>query len=101
MRMKIYFYYATEENCFETQKFETENPFGDMEQFLKDDYVDTQTIEYEVYDAKAQFEKNGFVIVELTQGQGYDIVIGVAKFGKCHEITSVISDRRREAIAMW
>ena len=35
--MKMYLYYATEENCYETEKHESENPIEDVKQFLKDD----------------------------------------------------------------
>jgi hypothetical protein len=35
--MKMYLYYATEENCYETEKHVSENPIEDVKQFLKDD----------------------------------------------------------------
>jgi hypothetical protein len=98
--MKTYLYYATEENCFEMDKFSTENPIGDVKQFMQDDYLQTDEIEAAAYQMQADFEKDGFAVYETTQGQGYDIVIGIARYGKCHEVTEVIKDRRREAIAL-
>ena len=47
-----------------------------------------------------ELAKSGYAIWECEQGQGYNIIIGVAKYGKCHEITEVIAEARREAIAM-
>ncbi len=98
--MKTYLYYATEENCFEQDKFETTNPIGEVKQFMQDDYLQTDEIEAAAYQMQCDFNKNGFAVYETTQGQGYDIIIGIARFGKCSEITKRISELRKEAIAM-
>ena len=97
---KIYLYYATEENCFETEKHETTEPINDVEQFLKDDYLQTDEIERAKYEMQRDFDKNGVAVYETVQGQDYQILIGIAKFGKCSEITKLIAERRSEAIAM-
>ena len=50
---------------------------------------------------KCDFAKNGFAIYETEQGQGYNLLIGIASHGKCGEITKRIAELRREAIAMF
>lgn len=97
---KVYLYYATEENCFETEKHETTEPLNDVEQFLKDDYLQTDEIELAKYEMQCEFRKNGVAIYGTTQGQGYRIIIAIAKFGKCRKVTDMIAELRREAIAM-
>ena len=49
MCMKTYLYFATEENCFETEKFTTENPLADIKSFLADSYVQVQEAETASY----------------------------------------------------
>ena len=98
--MKTYLYYATEENCFECEKHETTNPEADAKQFLQDDYVQADTADENVYEMMCEFRKNGYGYLCLENGQGYEIIIGVARYGKCSEITNLIKERRREAIAM-
>ena len=100
MLMKTYLYFATEENCFETEKFTTENPLADIKSFLADSYIQVQEAETAAYQAMCDFNKNGYALIEMEDGQGYWIIVGIAKFGKCHEITSVIKDNRAEAIAL-
>ena len=100
MAKKTYLYYATEENCFETEKFDTTTPIEDVKRFLKDDYLETDEIESAANQMKSDFENNGFAIYETEQGQGYNILIGIASHGKCGEITKRIAELRREAIAM-
>ena len=98
--MKTYLYYATEENCFEQDKFETTTPIEDVKRFMQDDYLQTDEIESAAYQMQRDFEKDGYAVYETVQGQGYEIVIGIARYGKCSEITKLIKERRREAIAM-
>lgn len=98
--MKTYLYYATEENCFETEKFNTTTPIEDVKQFLKDDYLQTDEIESAAHQMRCDFAHNGFAIYETEQGQGYNILIGIANHGKCGEIAKRIAELRREAIAM-
>ena len=100
MKKKTYLYYGTEENCFETEKHETTNPEADVKEFLADDYVQTDVIDYDVYEMMCEFRKNGYASVRLTNGQGYDIIIGIAEQGKCRHILKEIRQARREAIAM-
>ena len=98
---KTYLYYGTEENCFEIEKHETTNPFGDIRDFLTDDYLQVDEIDSALNQMKSDFEKNGFALYETTQGMGYEIVIGIAKYGKCSKVKSVLELRREELISMW
>ena len=98
--MKTFLYYATEENCFEADKFETTNPIAEVKQFLQDDYLQTDEIEAAAYQMQCDFAHDGFAMYETEQGQGYYIIIGIARHGKCSEITKRIAELRREAIAM-
>lgn len=98
---KTYLYYGTEENCFEIEKHETSNPFEDIRNFLTDDYVDEDEINAAVKQMKSDFDENGFALYETTQGQGYEIVIGIANNGKCSEVRRVLEIRRKELISMW
>lgn len=100
MTKKTYLYYATEENCFETEKFNTTNPIEDVKRFLKDDYLETDEIESAASQMKSDFAHDGFAVYETESGQGYNILIGIASHGKCSEITKRIAELRREAIAM-
>ena len=100
MKKKTYLYYATEENCFETEKYEATNPFEDVANFLKDDYIEPNEIELAVNEMESEFKANGVAVYETVQGQGYNILIGIAQRGTCREITKLIAERRREAIAM-
>lgn len=98
--MKYYIYYATEENCFETEKFDTTNPIEDVKEILKDDYLDEEKIGEIMGEMAVDYSKDGFAISETESGQGYNILVGIARHGKCSEITKRISELRREAIAM-
>ena len=98
---KTYLYYGTEENCFEIEKHETTNPFGDIRDFLTDDYLQVDEIDLALNQMKSDFEKNGFALYETTQGMGYEIVIGIAKYGKCSKVKRVLELRREELISMW
>lgn len=100
--MKHYLYYATEENCFETEKREiSENEIRTtIKEWLADDYCQVDVQEMAVATIENCLRENGYGLMILHNGQGYVIIIGVAKYGKCHEIQKVINDNRREAIAM-
>lgn len=98
--MKYYIYYATEENCFETEKIVSENPIENVKEILKDDYISEKKIGEIAGKMSVDYSKAGFAIYETEQGQGYNIIIGVARHGKCSEISKRIAELRREAIAM-
>ena len=98
--MKTYLYYATEENCFETEKFSTENPLSDIKTFLTDSFIKEGRAETLAKKAVKEFEQNGYALIEIVDGQDYNIVIGIARFGKCSNVTSVIKENRAEAIAL-
>lgn len=100
MKKKTYLYYATEENCFETEKFETTAPEAEAKGFLQDDYVQADTADHNVYEMMCEFRRNGYGSLRLVNGQGYEIIIGVAEQGKCRHILNEIRAARREAIAM-
>lgn len=100
--MKKYLYYATEENCFETEKREIKDSEirSTIKEWLADDYCQVDTQEAAANHIESELAKNGYGIWECEQGQGYTIIIGVAKYSKCREITKIIADNRKEAIAM-
>lgn len=100
---KIYLYYATDENCFETEKREIkENEIRPtIKEWLADDNCQVNVQKKAANYVASEFAKNGYGVWECEQGQGYNIVIGVARYGKCAEITKRIAELRREAIAMW
>ncbi len=97
--MKTYIYYGTEENAFEIEKYETKNPFEDVRDFLN--YIDDDEIDTALTQMKSDFEKNGFSIYETEQKQGYEIIIGIAEFGKCSKIKRVMELRRQEIVSMF
>jgi hypothetical protein len=94
--MKYYIYYATEENGYETEKHASENPIEDIKEFLKEDGFDEEEIGEIAGEMTAYYSTNGYAYETLVNGQGYEIVIGLAQHGKCSNITSVIADCRRE-----
>ena len=100
--MKHYLYYATEENCFETEKQEiSENEIRTtIKEWLADDYCQVDMQEEAANYIEGELAKNGYAIWECVQGQGYNIIIGVAEQGKCRYILNEIRAARREAIAM-
>ena len=99
--MKTYLYYATEENCFETEKHETTDIINDVKDIL--DASDVQTdVAHDVTNSLVRRVNNdGVAVRELVDGEGYRIIIGVARHGKCSEISKHIADVRREQIAMF
>ena len=101
MAKKTYLYYAIEENCFETEKYDAANPIESAKQLLREEYVQTDEIESAAIQMKCDFTNNGFAIYETEQGQGYKLLIGSARHGKCGEITKRIAELRREAIATF
>ena len=100
--MKKYLYYATEENCFETEKREIKDSEirSTIKEWLADDYcqVDAQVMTADLIESGLR--ENGYCSISLTNGQGYNIIIGVAEQGKCRHILNYIRRARREAIAM-
>ena len=99
--MKKYLYYATEENCFETEKREiTDNEIRPtIKEWLADDYCQVDMQEEAANHIERELAENGYAIWECEQGQGYNIIIGVAEQGKCRHILNAIRHARREAIA--
>ena len=100
---KIYLYYGTEENCFETEKCEIKRNeiHSTIKKWLADDYCQAETQEEAANNIEEEFAENGYGIWEGEQGQGYTIIIGVAEQGKCRHLLNEIRDARREAIAMF
>ncbi len=98
---KTYIYYATEENAYETDKqVLTGDAKETIKQYLKDDYIEGEEAEEIATELVTAFEKDGYAYETLVNGQDYEIIIGIAQYGKCSEITSVIADCRRE-MAMY
>jgi ABC-type proline/glycine betaine transport system substrate-binding protein len=100
---KIYLYYGTEENCFETDKREIKKNEirPTIKEWLADDYCQVEMQETAASHIEKEFSKNGYGIWECEQGQGYNIIIGVAEQGKCRHLLNRIREARREAIAMF
>ena len=101
--MKTYLYYATEENCFETEKRELEESEirSTIKEWLADDYCQVEEQEQAANHIESELAKNGYGIGEGVQGQGYEIIIGVARQGKCRHILNEIRNARKEAISWW
>lgn len=99
-KKKIYLYYGTEENCFECEKHEITNPEAEAKQFLTDDYVQADVADYNVYGMLCEFNKKGYGTLRLTNGQGYDIFLGIAEKGKCRPVYNELRSLRSECIAM-
>ena len=94
---KTYIYYATEENGYETEKqVLTGDAKETIKQYLKDDYLEEEEAEEIANDLVIALEKNGYAYETLVNGLDYEIVIGLAQYGKCSNVTSVIADCRRE-----
>lgn len=100
--MKKYLYYAIEENCFETEKREIKDSEirSTIKEWLADDYCQVDAQNEAVRQIEEGLSKDGWGACTLENGQGYTIIIGVAKYGKCREIAKIIADNRKEAIAM-
>lgn len=100
--MKKYLYYATEENCFETEKREIKDSEirSTIKEWLADDYCQVDMQEEAASHIVSELAKKGYGIWWCEQGQGYNIIIGVAEQGKCRHILNEIRAARREAIAM-
>ena len=98
---KIYLYYGTEENCFEIEKREIkENEIrSTIKEWLADDYCQVDEQEEAANSIERDFAKSRFGWWECEQGQGYNIIIGVAEQGKCRHILNELRLARREAIA--
>ena len=102
MEKKIYLYYGTEENCFETEKREIKKSEirSTIKEWLADDYCQVDVQEEAANEIERAFNKNGYGSWKCEQGQGYNIIIGVAEQGKCRHILLEIHALRREAIKM-
>lgn len=98
--MKTYIYYATEENCFEMEKGEITDIDKEVKVLLALDYVQTDVAHYNTYDLIYRFNKDGVATMEYESGQGYHTIIGIARHGKCSEISKRIAELRRVAIAL-
>lgn len=96
--MKKYLYYATEENCFETEKHETTDIRADIKSFLADDFCQLDTQEETATSIENEVKTDGYGYSVLENGQGYTIIIGVAMEGKCKHISKLITEFRRQAI---
>lgn len=100
--MKVFVYYATEENGFEIDKFEVTNPMEFVRRLMQDDYLQTDEIESAIEDMEHDFNEYGFATYETEQGQGYTIIIGIAKQGKCNDVRREIHSVRSELFSeIW
>ena len=99
--MKTFVYYATEENGFEIDKYEVTEPMEFVRRLMQDDYLQTDEIGSAIEDMTNDFNKNGFATYETEQGQGYTIIIGIAKQGKCNNVRGEINSLRSEFNEMW
>lgn len=97
--MKMYLYYATEENCYETEKHESENPIEDVKQFLKDDGLSDDEIGEIANKMVVEYSQKGYAMEETVNAVGYGIIIGFAHFGKCWCVSNHISEERKIAIS--
>ena len=94
---KTYIYYANEQYGYETEKQVVNGDLRQtVEDFLKEDYIEGDEAEVIANELITALEKDGYAYEMLVNGQNYEIVIGLAQYGKCSEITSVIADCRRE-----
>lgn len=98
---KIYLYYGTEENCFEIEKREIKESEirATIKEWLADDYCQVDEQEEGANHIEREFAKNRYASWYCEQGQGYNIIIGVAEQGKCRHILNELRAARREAIA--
>lgn len=96
---KTYLYYGTEENLFELEKYEVDNTFGWVVDYLVDvcSYEEAERI---ARDVENEVETKGYSVYEDVNEQGYDIFIGVAKQGSCNIVRHQLKEKRDECMEM-
>ena len=101
--MKTYLYFATEENGFEPDKCEiNENEIRHtIKNYLADEYCQVDTQEEIANEIEKDLAEYGYASCQCEQGQGYNIIIGVARQGKCRHILNEIRALRREFLAYF
>lgn len=97
MEKKYFVYYATEENAFETEK----NGAYIKEEALKEakSYLDEYEDESDITDDMEHLEKHMDYGTEVTfpdKWKGYTMLVGIAPKGRCRNVSSIITDLRRE-----
>ena len=101
---KHFIYYGTEENCFETEKHETNDVSNDVKSFIdtelgEEDYTEEERQEI-VNDIMEDVSRYGYGYYEDTNEQGYEFFLGVAKEGKCTRMQLLLNEKRDECMAM-
>ena len=94
-KKKIYIYYGTEENGYETQKFETKNPEKDLTDQLSDGF-DKKEVKELVAELLSGFNEEGCMYVQDGNEQGYGIFIGIAKKSLAKTLADELKYLRRE-----
>lgn len=93
--MKNYFYFATEESCFECWKYDSDNLAKDIKDTLVDSGYSVDEANKVVLEMMNDYHKDGFAIFYGTNKADYDIILGVAKYGKCTNVSSTINEERK------
>ena len=97
MLMKTYVYYGIDQNRFEIRKYNPANPYAEVEGILGETYFKPNEIEPVIFQMACDFTRDGFAIYEAKKVQGLRIIVGIARHGKCSEITKRFAELRKEA----
>lgn len=95
--MRNYIYFATEESCFECWKSNSDNLASDIKEYLLENWYPEDEANKVVLEMMNKYHKDGFAIF-YGMNQEYDIILGVAKYGKCANVSGVINEERRNLI---
>ena len=114
---KFYVYFGTEENAYEVEKSEA---FNTIEEAIADvkEYIDcecgsfgTDTIT-NFWEEKSEVSNvldsiteemnlNGYGYEYLQNLHGYTIILGIAKYGYCQKMRSVLNEERNEIAKLF
>lgn len=94
--MKKYIYYANEENCYEIEKFETNNPIAEIKEFLIYEGFDRKEANKIAKNIVETANKNGYDYTHDIANDEYEFVVGVANYGYCSKMRNVIVELQKE-----
>ena len=96
-KRKCYLYYGTEENGFEVEKHECLDIVNDVKQFLVADFIEEEKAEEIAKKMREEYnseEENGFALYEGENGQGYEIMLMVVRYGMCSSARELLKEKR-------
>ena len=104
---KYFVYFGTEENVYEVEK---SKPFNNITDALADakDYIDSECGSFgedavsNILDSiTEEVNLDGYGYEYLQNLHGYTIIIGVAKYGYCQKMRSILNEERQEIVKLF